>query len=77
MSRYIQDGEFRRWEAFATTGDFGRANPARISFRCRSQPELRARAVFIEGDKSDAEKAVVEMSEEELESLFEQAEEVG
>lgn len=77
MARYIQDDEFREWEVFATTGDFGMSDPARIGFRCVAQPELKARAVFIEGDKSDAERAVAELSEEELQELFETSDEVG
>lgn len=77
MARYIQDPNFRRWEVFATTGRYGMAHPARICFHCRSEPELKARAVFIEGDKSDAERAVSEMSEDELRDLFRRAEEVG
>ena len=77
MGRYIRDEDFRRWEVYATTGRFGSANPARISFHCNSQPELKARAVFIDGDKSDAERTVAEASEDELMELFRQASEVG
>lgn len=77
MSRFIQDEDFQRWEAFATTGEFGAANPARIGFRCVSDPDVEPRATFIEGDKSDAERAVSEMSPEELMELFREAEALG
>lgn len=71
--RTIQDDSFRTWEAYATTGDFGFSNPARIVFRCISDPEERARAVEIEGDKSDAEARVRKLSGGELGDLMEQA----
>lgn len=71
--RTIQDDSFRTWEAYATTGDFGLSVPARIVFRCLSDPEERARAVEIEGDKSDAEARVRNLSGEELRGLMERA----
>lgn len=71
--RTIQDGAFQRWEAYATTGDFGFPRPARIVFRCLTDPGERARAVVIDGDKSDAESRVKELPEAELRELLEEA----
>lgn len=71
--RSIRDPSFQSWEAYATTGNFGFPSPARIMFRCRTDPEERPREVVIEGDKSDAEARVRELSEEELRSLLEGA----
>lgn len=71
--RTIQDDSFRTWEAYATTGDFGLSNPARIVFRCISDPDERARAVEIDGDKSDAEARIRKLSGAELGDLMHQA----
>lgn len=71
--RTIQDDSFRTWEAYATTGDFGFSRPARIVFRCISDPDERARAVEIQGDKSDAEARVRKLSGAELRGLMDQA----
>lgn len=68
--RTLQDDSFRTWEAFATTGDYGFAEPARIIFRCITDPDERARFVTIDGDKSDAEARIRSLSEEELEDLM-------
>lgn len=72
--RIIQDGAFQRWEAYATTGDFGYSRPARIVFRCLTDPGARARIVDAAGDKSDAESRVRELTEDELRSLLVEAE---
>lgn len=77
MGRRIQDDAFQEWEAYATTGDFGYSRPARIMFRCRTDPGERARHVVIDGDKSDAEARLARLSEEELEELFREAEVLG
>lgn len=75
--RIIQHGGFQRWEAYATTGDFGFSRPARIVFRCLTDPDERARTVVIDGDKSDAEARVKELSEAELKTLLEASEVLG
>ncbi|MFW6199195.1 MAG: hypothetical protein ACOC8K_01360 [Gemmatimonadota bacterium] len=72
--RTIQDDSFRTWEAYATTGDYGFSNPARIIFRCIADPDERARFVIIDGDKSDAEARIRSISDEELRKLMEGAE---
>lgn len=75
--RTIQDGAFQRWEAYATSGDYGFSRPARIVFRCLSNPEERARAVVIDGDTSDAEARVKELPEAELKALLDESEVLG
>ncbi|NIP60041.1 MAG: hypothetical protein GWM92_17120 [Gemmatimonadetes bacterium] len=77
MGRRIRDENFQEWEAFATTGDFGFPRPARIVFRCRTDPETRPRHVVIDGDKSDAEARLTELGEAELEELLQEAETLG
>ena len=72
--RTIQDDSFRTWEAYATTGDYGFSDPARIVFRCITDPDERARFVTIDGDKSDAEARIRKLSSEELHQLMEGAE---
>ena len=76
MARLIHDDALRTWEVFASTGDYGAADPARIVFRCTTEPGVRPRAVRLDGDKSDAEKAVIELTADELEKLLESAQEI-
>lgn len=71
--RTIQDDSFRTWEAFATTGDYGFSDPARIIFRCVTDPDERARFVTIDGDKSDAEARIRSLSVDELKDLMAEA----
>jgi len=75
--RIIQDRAFQRWEAYATTGDYGFDHPARIVFRCLTDPSERARAVEIDGDKAVAELRVRRLSEEELHRLLSEAKVLG
>lgn len=76
MSRTILDDGLNTWEIYATSGDFGYADPARIVFRCLTDSGERARAVELGGDKSEAEGFVVERSDEELRELLGKAEPV-
>ena len=66
----IVDGDLKSWEVYATTGDHGFADPARIVFRCVSDPGQRPRAVQYGGDKSEAEAAVVELSDQDLKRML-------
>ena len=75
--RTILDRELRRWEVFATTGDFGSPNPAKLAFRCTSDAGLRPRILVFAGDKSDAEQAVAEAAEGELLRMLESAQNVS
>lgn len=70
MGRTIQDDDLRRWEVFATTGSYGGTHPARLVFRCLTERGLRARKAEVEGDKSDAERAVRELPDTELLELL-------
>ena len=76
MSRTILDGQLRRWEAFATTGEYGFPDRARVVFRCLSDAQVRARAVTLDGDKSDAEEVVSGRSDAELKEMLSQAREL-
>jgi hypothetical protein len=75
--RTILDGDLRRWEAYATTGDFGGPDPAKIAFRCTSDPGQRPRILVFEGDKSQAERSVSESSDAELVRMLGAAGNVG
>lgn len=70
MGRMILDGALQQWEVFATTGRYGFPDPARVMFRCVSDPEIRARALDIEGDKSDAERKVEILDDGELKEML-------
>jgi hypothetical protein len=76
MNRTILDSELRSWEVYATTGDFGLAAPAKLAFRCTSDGSPRPRIADFQGDKSDAERAVLTLSEAELRGVLERATEV-
>lgn len=77
MSRMILDGALQTWEVFATTGRYGFPDPSRVMFRCVSDPEVRARAVEIEGDKSDAEGVVLSRGDDELRAMLAEAPELN
>jgi hypothetical protein len=75
--RTILDRDLRWWEVYATTGDFGSANPAKVAFRCTSDAWQRPRVFLFPGDKSDAEKAVAQASDGELVQMLDAAQNVG
>lgn len=77
MARTIQDQELLLWEAYATSGDFGYPDQARMIFHCLTDPARRARVLERDGDKSDVEHELVTLPESELSSLLEKAEEVS
>lgn len=78
MTRTILDRELRLWEVYATTGDFGAPDPAKIAFRCTSDAGQRPRILTFDGDKADAERAVVELPAAQLATMLgEQAADVG
>ncbi len=76
MSRVIQDPGFHHWEAFANPGPSGFPRPGRIVFRCQSDPSLRPRVVEIDGNKSEAELALTQLTDGELQDLLRRASEV-
>ena len=73
MSRTIVDSELNRWEVFATAGPHGYADPASLVFRCLSDRARPSRGVTVEGDKSEAEAAVLAWSDGQLRELLDRA----
>lgn len=76
MTRTIQDQDLLLWEAYASAGDFGFPEHARMIFQCLTDPGRRARIIERDGDKSDVEQEVAKLSEAGLLALLEQTEEV-
>ena len=70
MAREFQNSDLQMWEAFASTGEHGFPDSGRIVFRCRTDRDQRPRFVDIEGDKSDAEARILDLSRAELKSLL-------
>ncbi len=77
MSRTFQDSNLLKWEAYASGGAHGYAERARIVFNCLSDRSRRARVVQLDGDQSDAERAVAEASDARLTELLAGAEELS
>ena len=76
MTRTIQGPNLELWEAYASSGDFGFPDHARILFHCLSDRTLKARFIEREGDKADAESDVATLPEAELAELLAAAREV-
>lgn len=76
MTRMIQDRDLLLWEAYASSGDFGSPDRARLFFHCLSDPGLRARYLERKGDKSDVEHEVVTLPDDRLVELLEQTREL-
>ncbi len=76
MTRTIQDQDLLLWEAYASTGDYGYPQQAKIVFHCLTNPALRARVVEQEGDKSDVESQLVTLPESELLGLLAETKEL-
>ena len=74
MARTILDRSLQRWEAYASTGAFGMPGRAHIVFRCASDAGQRPRAFPFQGDKSDAERVVLEATGASLVAMLEEAE---
>lgn len=73
MSRQIVDDDLQAWEVFASGGPHGLPQNAKIVFHCVSDPERRARYVLHAGDNSTAQKAVRELSGNELRQLLKES----
>lgn len=76
MSREFQDEDLQTWEVYATPGDFGFPDHARIVFHCVTHPGLKARVFVGPGDRADAEARVATATHEELAGMLAEAEEV-
>jgi hypothetical protein len=77
MTRTIQDEDLLLWEVYATAGDFGFPDHARLVFHCLTDPARRARFVEREGDKSDVENEVATATDRDLLELLQATEEVS
>ena len=77
MTRIIQDQDLLLWEAYASTGDFGYPQQARIVFHCLTDPGLRARLVEQDGDMSDVENQLATLPEDELLELLAETKELS
>lgn len=73
----IYDDDFLKWEAWAAAGRRGTPSPARIVFRCLSDPRRRPLAVEVSEGIARAEARLVEAGSEELRALFQEAEPIG
>lgn len=73
MSRTFIDADLLTWEAYATSGHYGYAEPARIVFHCLTDPSVRARTVGVD-DEAAAERIVADADLAELRSLFQHSE---
>ena len=73
MARTIVDEGLQRWEAFASTGQYGFAARSQVVFQCTSDPSERPRAFTVAGDKSDAEALVAQGSAQVLSDMLERA----
>jgi hypothetical protein len=76
MSRIFTDGDLLTWEAFASTGAFGLPDRPKIVFNCLTHQDRRARYVISEGDRSEAEGVLAEMSVEGLRDMLAQSRDV-
>ena len=70
MSRLFTDDSLLTWEAYPSGGAFGLPDSPKIVFHCLSDPERRARWVQHSGDDADAQRAVREASDRELNRLL-------
>jgi len=73
MSRILRDTDLRLWEAYASTGAFGRTRPCSIVFRCVSDAGERPRTSDFVGDKAEAEAMLQTAGDAELMDLLESA----
>ena len=76
MPRIILDDDLERWEIYATTGLYGFPDGARVVFRCVSDPAVRARAVTLDGHKSDAEELVSSRTDAVLKEMLAEADQL-
>jgi hypothetical protein len=76
MSRTFQDHDFLVWEAYASGGNNGFSENARIAFFCQTDRSLRPRVFVPGGDNTDAERTVYEATPEQLLEWLERAQEV-
>ncbi len=73
MTRTVQDDELVLWEAYASSGEWGTPERAKIVFHCLTEPGRRARVVARDGDRSEVEGELVRMTDDELVVLLQGA----
>lgn len=71
MSRMVMDGEFRTWEVFVNTGEYGFSTPPRIVFRCVSDRDVVSCVVPFDGEPNEALALVASGAAAELLALLE------
>jgi hypothetical protein len=76
MSRTFQDPDFLLWEVFASAGDSGYPDHARIVFNCLTDLQRPPRAVRRATDKTRAEEEVISLSDEQLGELLRTAQDL-
>jgi hypothetical protein len=66
MARTFQDPGFLVWEVYPSGSRFGFSEQPNIIFHCLTDPRLRSRFVQFDGDAADAEKAVLDATNDYL-----------
>ena len=67
MARQFMDDDMANWEAYVSGGQPGSAKVSRIFFLCLDSPLNQARYILHEsGSVAAAERALVEMSDDDL-----------
>jgi len=77
--RTFQDTDFQIWETWVSSGEHGFSDRhPRILFRCRTEPQARARVVALaEGDEADAQRQVLEAGVDDLLAMLAKAQPVN
>lgn len=73
MSRTFTDDGLMTWEAYASSGEWGRPDRPAVVFNPLSDTTLRPRYVELTGDEADAEALVLGSDEARLRELLRQA----
>ena len=73
MSKTIVDKNMLTWEVYPSGG----ADRSHIVFNCLSNRMLRPRFVVASGDEADAERAVLEASNDQLQEMLSRSTEVS
>jgi len=76
MSRTFQDRNFLVWEVYPSGGEHGFPDNPHAIFHCRSQLDLRPRAIRLGTDEAEAQKIIHEMTDAALLDLLDRAEEI-
>jgi hypothetical protein len=69
--RTFQDRNFLVWEVYPSGGAHGFSDNPHIVFNCLTQKQLRPRFTDLGTDEADAQRRVVEASDDELLTMLE------